>query len=108
MTDGTLKIATANRLADGAAVYFTASGDWSEFIDDGLVVADHAAAERLMKTAGLSVRRQVVINPYLIDMVADGAAVRPRRVRETIRAGGPSIADLAGREAERRHQHVRV
>ncbi len=110
MTPGlsTMQIATANRLSDGAVVYLTPTGGWSEFIEDGKIVADDEAAEDLLETAGASVRGQIVIGPYLIDMIAEQGTLRPRRVREAIRATGPSIAMLPGREAERKDQYVRV
>lgn len=103
-----LNIATANRLTDGAVVYATRTGGWSEFIEDGAIAADGTAAEKLLAAAEVSVRRQIVIGPYLIDMIAEDGGLRPRRMREAIRAAGPSIAMLPGREAERKAHYVRV
>lgn len=116
----TTKIATANRLTDGAVVYSTPTGDWSEFIEDGEIVTDEAAVESLLIGAEASVADRLIIGPYLIDMITDDGALRPRRKREEIRAAGPSIATLperkaerkmvrrAERRAERREQYVRV
>lgn len=104
----TIQIVTANRLTDGAVVYGTPTGGWSEVIRDGHIASDEDAARALLETAERAVRKQIVIGPYLIDMVTDDGATRPRRVREAIRAAGPSIANLPGREAERKEQYVRV
>ena len=104
----TIQIATANRLSDGAVVYATPTGGWSEIIQDGHIATDEEAAQALLETGARAVRDQIVIGPYLIDMITADGAVRPRRVREAIRASGPSIAYLPGREAERKEQYVRV
>ncbi len=104
----TIQIATANRLADGAVVYATPTGGWSDVIQDGYIATDEDTAQALLETAERAVREQTVIGPYLIDMILGDGAMRPRRVREAIRANGPSIAYLPGREAERKEQYVRV
>jgi uncharacterized protein DUF2849 len=83
-----VKHLTANRLADGAVVWRTASGAWST--DFGQAAAfEPDVAEAALAAAVAQVT--VVVGAYLIDTGADGAVVPRERLRETIRAGGPSV-----------------
>ena len=82
-----MKVLTANRLTDGAVVWLGEHDIWSrDFASAALL--DAATAEGALAAAqddpGL------LIAPYLVE-VDDGASVEKReRLRETIRAGGPS------------------
>lgn len=82
---------TANRLADGAVVWRTASGDWSEAIADAHVVttADDALALLLASEAD-GVR---AVGPYVatVALGADGRA-QAANLREAIRSTGPTVA----------------
>ena len=82
---------TANRLADGAVVYRTAFGGWTETIDEATVAADREVANALLAEVALDVARSIVVAPYLIDVELRGARVRPAAFRERIRALGPTI-----------------
>ena len=85
------QVLTANRLSDGAVVYLTGSGDWSEWIAESRIAGDAAASAALL-AAGLDVADgQVADSPYLIDVITDGGDLRPLRYREQIRAFGPSV-----------------
>lgn len=86
----TLQIATANRLIDGAVVYFTADDTWSTWIADALTINDAQAADAVLALGQASVDRNEVIDPYLIDVVQEAATIKPVRYREIIRAKGPS------------------
>ena len=62
------KILTANDLLTGATVYYTSAGTWSS----------HAFAANL------------VIDQAIVDIDA-GGEIRPARLREMIRATGPTV-----------------
>ncbi len=104
----TLRIATANRLADGTAVYLAADGAWTERIAESVVARDDAAEARLMSMAEREVAEQHVVGPYLIEIVEEDGGHAPARLREAIRATGPTVATLPGREMEGRDQNVRL
>ena len=88
-----MKVLTANRLSDGAVVYLAADGTWITALQDG-VRLDDAAGEAALQTAKAQPR--VFVEPYLID-VDDAGAVGRERLRETIRASGPTVGNsLAG------------
>ncbi len=99
MTD---QVLTANRLSDGAVVYLTPAGTWSETITDSRIAEDAEASAALM-AAGLNVAGgRVADAPYLIDVVADEGGVRPLRYREQLRASGPSVHPEFGKQAASR------
>ncbi len=81
----------ANRLADGQVVFLGAEGDWVEDIAGGTVASDPAAAQRLLADAQLAEARNVVVEPYLIDIRDDAGHRQPVSFREAIRAAGPTV-----------------
>ena len=82
------KIATANRLCDGRVVYLGDDGAWSPEIGRGRVVDGETAEAELLAAAGSAAA--AVVEPYLIEL-GDGARTQPLRLRERIRAAGPSV-----------------
>ena len=92
-----LKVATANRLSDGAVVYL-GDGEWTERIEGARIADGKDAATALMEDAEREVPLCRVVAPYLIDVgySADNA-LRPATYREQIRAFGPSIHPQFGR-----------
>jgi hypothetical protein len=87
---------TANRLTDGAVLYWKAGG-WVERLADGEVFAEPAAADAAVAAAQAFVADNRVVNPYLFDVHADGSPVKER---EIIRAAGPSVRDDLGKQAQ--------
>jgi hypothetical protein len=92
-----LKVATANRLRDGLVVYLAGDGGWSEAIGEGRVAGDEAGASLLMEAAARAVDAQEVVEPYLMEVAADDAGLRPLRLRERIRAAGPTVQTALNR-----------
>lgn len=93
---------TANRLTDGAVLYWK-SGGWVEDFALGDVFAAQADADAALAEAQAFVARNEVVGVYLFDVHADGSPVKER---EIIRARGPSVKDLTspsrgGRRAQR-------
>ena len=86
----TVQIVTANRLIDGAVVYFTADGIWSPWIAEARAMDSEQTANAVLALGYASVGRNEVIDPYLIGVVQEAATIKPVRYRETIRAKGPS------------------
>lgn len=82
-----MKLITANRLLDGAVVYRTAAGGWSPVLAEA---ARFEAAEAPEALAAACTDVLAVINPYLVLLEGDGFG-RRERVRERIRAEGPSV-----------------
>lgn len=86
----THQIITANRLIDGAVIYFTANGAWSARIADSQVFDNTDTADQALLAAMAFVKTNEILDPYLIDISQDGFEIKPVRYREIIRAAGPS------------------
>lgn len=94
------QILTANRLSDGAVVYLDRAHNWVGQIDLCVPVTDEAAKQALENAGQRAVKARQVIEPYLIDVTSHEGIVRPTKLKEIIRAQGPSVlADLASQDA---------
>jgi hypothetical protein len=83
------KIATANRLDDGRVVYLDRRGRWLDTMAQARIADDEAAAADLDAKARLGEVANLVIGAYLIEV--EGQPLRPARLRERIRAEGPTV-----------------
>jgi hypothetical protein len=82
----------ANRLGDGLVVFRTPDGGWDESIAAGAIADDEIAAQELLRGGLADEQKNLVIDPNLIT-VAERAGVRtPVKIREAIRAAGPTVA----------------
>lgn len=83
------QIVTASRLTDGAVVFLDERGGWSERLDRASVFPDVAAtAVGLDKAAEAA---SVVVDVYAIDVTLQAGVIVPTKLREVIRARGPTI-----------------
>jgi hypothetical protein len=96
MTD---KVLTANRLGDGIAVWLTAAGEWSEKLQDALVARHAEAVEALEAIGKRDYAGNKVVDVNVIDVEEVDGAIRPQRLRERIRAAGPTMEYAAGYQA---------
>jgi hypothetical protein len=93
-----MKVLTANRLIDGEAVWF-AGGIWVETIGPADVVGDKDGEARLEAIGKAAYENNEVVDVNLIDVdVVDGRIV-PQRLRERIRAAGPTNRVDLGKQA---------
>lgn len=95
MSHPTHRIVTANRLRDGAVVYLTARGGWSESIADGRLARGEFEIKDLMGWARRAAERNEVVGPYPMEIERTGGRNRARGMRETIRAAGPTVETRA-------------
>ena len=96
-----MKILTANRLADGEAVWY-ADGRWAETMDGAEIAADKAGEERLEAIGKTAFEANLVLDVAMVDVeLTDTGAIRPIRLRERIRAAGPTIRNDLGKQARR-------
>jgi len=86
----------ANRLHDGTVVFRATDGSWVESIAAGTMIDDEQRAAQLLECSRADEAANIVIDPNLIGVIErDGVRV-PVRIREAIRANGPTSAvDIA-------------
>jgi Protein of unknown function (DUF2849) len=94
------QVMTANRLAEGDAVFLTRAGIWSEKIDDAALVQEPQATAALEARALESVKANHVTGQYLIDAERIDGKIRATLNRERIRTLGPSVRKDLGKQAE--------
>ena len=96
-----MKILTANRLSDGEAVWY-ADGRWAETMDGAEIATDKAGEEHLDAIGKAAFAANLVLDVALVDVeLTDTGAIRPIRLRERIRAAGPTIRNDLGKQARR-------
>ncbi|MGV8939600.1 MAG: DUF2849 domain-containing protein [Allorhizobium sp.] len=92
----TEKVLTANRLGDGIAVWLDAAGRWSDKLQ-GALVARHDEAVAALEAAGRkALAGNLVVDVNVIDVEERNGQLRPVRLRERIRAEGPTMAYAEG------------
>ena len=84
-------VITANRLGDGAVVYRTRDGRWSNRLDEAAVVNNAPAATALLAAAVADDISAVgaYVAPVRID---SNGRPEPGNLRERIRHAGPTVA----------------
>ncbi|KQN74299.1 DUF2849 domain-containing protein [Devosia sp. Leaf64] len=97
------EILTGNELISGATVYLSASGDWVEALSAARLFEKEDAAERDGAVAATKATGRVIsLEVEEVDVV-DGQIV-PKRLRERIRAAGPTAPlTLHGQAYDRQH-----
>ena len=96
-----MKILTANRLTDGEAVWLAPDHSWAETIEAAEIARDQATEERLERAGKAALLKNEVVDVNLIDIELVDGTVVPRRLRERIRAAGPTNRLDHGKQARR-------
>ena len=93
------QVLTANRLEVGEVVYWNSARGWVGRLSEAEILADDKA-EDVLKGASEWVQKREIVAPYLFEVkLRDGAAV-PVKMRETIRAAGPTVRTDLGKQAD--------
>jgi len=85
------KVISANRLADGIVVYAGRDGSWSEQLSQAKIFANKAEAEAGLLVAQNDAKRNLVVEPCVVEVTEDAGGLRAVTLREIIRARGPTI-----------------
>lgn len=98
-----MEILTGNELISGATVYLDASGAWVEDLQAARLFAKTEAAERDAALAATKATGRIISLEIEEVEQVDGQIV-PKRLRERIRAAGPTAPlTLNGQAYERQH-----
>ena len=92
----TEKVLTANRLTDGIAVWLDANGQWVESLHDALVARHSEAVASLEAIGKRDFAANRVVDVNVIDVQEVDGKLWPIRLRERIRAAGPTMEYAAG------------
>ncbi len=87
-----MEIITANSLADGLVVFHGADG-WTVNVDQATVFDDKTALAAALERAKADAALNLIVDPYPIAVARDGSRVVPTRLRERIRAAGPTTGN---------------
>ena len=87
-----MNVITANSLKDGLVVFQTASG-WTLDVNAAEILETKEALEAGLARAGKDAAENRVVEPYAIDIASDGAHLVPTKLREKIRAAGPTTGN---------------
>jgi hypothetical protein len=86
-------VLTASRLDDGRAVFLDLDGAWVETIEAAAVARSADERRALEERGALDAAQNLVVEPYLVEVVEAGGRILPARYRERVRAAGPSMLD---------------
>jgi len=85
------KVLTANRLTDGISVWLGANGDWVYSLKDAFLARHEEAVAAIEAAGAQALADNRVVDANVIEIEETPAGPRPFRLRERIRADGPSI-----------------
>lgn len=94
-----MKVLTANRLIDGEVVWYGTGDAWIELIDGARIARDKAGEEVLQAIGKAALAANLVVDADLIDVELAGGRIVPTRLRERIRAAGPTNHRHHGKQA---------
>jgi Protein of unknown function (DUF2849) len=95
------QVVTANRLADGIVVFLGDGQRWVEALEAAHLHADATIAAEALAAAKHDEARDIVVEPYLVDVVDRNGVRAAKHLREAIRAAGPTIRRDLGKQALR-------
>ena len=93
-----MKVVTANRLLDGEVVWLGADESWVGDLSRAKVLETKDDLAAAMTTAEQSIADREVVEAYDVDVVSEDGQVTPKRLRERIRAAGPTILPNLGKQ----------
>ncbi|HET6379401.1 MAG TPA: DUF2849 domain-containing protein [Methylocella sp.] len=99
-----LRVISANRLPDGAVVYLGRGGGWVTRLAEAKVFSANADTGEALLLAQEEAKRNLIVEPALVEVTEDEGRLRPLTLRETIRAEGPTINYLPQRRNVRGRQ----
>lgn len=91
-----IKIITANTLIEGMCVWLERTGNWSTFFPEGALLSSEEEVDRFTEIAKKSILNNDVVDVNLVDVKEVDGRYVPVRLRERIRAFGPTVKTSFG------------
>ena len=85
------QVVTANRLRDGTVVFFGPGEGWVDRLADATVFTSVEASTAALQSAQRDEAKNIVLDIYAIDVADQGGVLKPVKLREAIRAQGPTV-----------------
>ena len=85
------QVVTASRLRDGAVVFVGPEHHWGEQLAQAAVFSTVEASTAGLQMAQKDEANNVVVDVYAIDVAERGGILKPVKLREAIRAQGPTV-----------------
>jgi Protein of unknown function (DUF2849) len=98
-------VISANRLADGTVAYLAADGNWVGSLDAARIFLARDEETEALETAQRAIDRNIVLDPLVVEVADTPAGRRAKSLRNSIRAGGPTV-NYAAAAAAGRSRHV--
>ncbi|POF34576.1 DUF2849 domain-containing protein [Roseibium marinum] len=95
-----MKVITANRLLNGDVVWLAGNGNWVERITLAKAFEGKEAVAEALALGMVSKDRQEVVDVYEMDVTVEDGVIVPVRLREKIRATGPTTHPDLGKQAQ--------
>ncbi|MCX2724062.1 DUF2849 domain-containing protein [Roseibium salinum] len=95
-----MKVITANRLLKGDVVWLGESGTWVERITLARIFEGKEAVAEGLAIGAEAESRQEVVGVYEMDVTVEDGVIVPVRLREKIRATGPTTHLNLGKQAQ--------
>ena len=86
-----MNILTGNSLGEGLVVFQLPGGGWTLDINNAEVLETPEALAHATSRANTDAAANRVVEPYAIEVTRQGARLVPVRLREQIRAEGPTV-----------------
>jgi hypothetical protein len=86
-----VKVISANRLTDGTVVYLGPDGHWVEALGAALTFVDDAATQTGLAVARTDEKRNLIVEPFGVDVSLAAEGLKAQTLRNAIRANGPTI-----------------
>lgn len=90
------KVLTANRLTDGIAVWLNEAGEWATALKGARVSRDKDTDAELEAIGKAAYAANLVVDVNLIEVKETDGVLWPLRLRERIRAEGPTMEYAPG------------
>ncbi|CTQ44746.1 MULTISPECIES: DUF2849 domain-containing protein [Stappiaceae] len=95
-----MKVITANRLLNGDVVWLAENGSWVERITLAKVYDGKDAVAAALAEGLEAEKNQKVVGVYEMDVTVEEGVIVPVRLREKIRATGPTTHPELGKQAQ--------
>ena len=93
------QVVIANRLTDGVVVFLGRDRQWVTYLKDCPPAETPEEAEALLAMGVEAENNQEIVGPELIEVQDQNGTLAPIKMREAMRARGPSIRTDLGKQA---------